>query len=86
MATDIGTREFWQDPSRSRQAQNTTAPGDDLDDLFDYDAEPNETTAAAAANITMRQTSGNGAGDLGIDEEIKVRKARAPIARLDEDR
>lgn len=88
MATDIGTRSFWQSPPRAAPAEAETSR-DDLDDLFNYDAEPDQNAVTNVTTNAMRTTSTRdeiGAGDLGIDEEIKVRKPRAPIAKLDEDR
>jgi replication fork protection complex subunit Csm3/Swi3 len=65
-------------------------PEDDLDDLFNFTSNNNNaTTSSPPANTTARRRL---AGDdplatgLGIDSEIKVRKARAPIAKLDEER
>lgn len=34
----------------------------------------------------MADAQQSGRGDLGIDEQIKVRKPRAPTAKLDEER
>jgi hypothetical protein len=79
--------------------KSTTRPADDLDDLFNFlDADttantsqnPNKTTTTDenAAPPTRRRLDGDdplGLG-LGIDEEIKVRKPRAPVAKLDEER
>ncbi|KAL8790552.1 MAG: hypothetical protein Q9195_006296 [Heterodermia aff. obscurata] len=73
-----------------------TAPADDMDDLFDYnvdlddifrDVDTNMNVPARAANAAPPPPAGraNSVG-LGIDEEIKVRKARQPIAKLDADR
>jgi len=86
MATDLGTRPFWQSPPR---AQPPTAAGDELDDLFNYDVEDNQDAVnGGVINAPRLAPRGDtvGGGDLGIDEEIKVRKPRAPIAKLDEDR
>jgi len=74
-------------------------PSDDLDDLFNFlDADTTAnttqnqnntvTTDENAAPPTRRRLDGDdplGLG-LGIDEEIKVRKPRAPIVKLDEER
>lgn len=66
---------------------------DDLDDLFNYDAQTDEVlhnvedNADTTAVNARKRRLGSEEGDLlGIDEEIKIRKARAPIAKLDEDR
>jgi len=77
---------------------SATRPSDDLDDLFNFlDADTTNntsqnqntiTTDENAAPPTRRRLDGDdplGLG-LGIDEEIKVRKPRAPLAKLDEDR
>lgn len=69
-----------------------TAAADDLDDLFDYDVDdvfrdvdtnmglPPQQKAAGRAD-RKEHTVG-----LGIDEEIKVSKKRAPVPKLDEER
>ena len=57
----------------------------DLDDIFrDVDTNMN-VPARSASNAPQSTPRGGGAG-LGIDEEIKVAKARKPIPKLDEDR
>ena len=67
------------------------APGDEIDALFDYgvdedelfrDFEPNMAAPAAPALPAPPPR----AVDLGIDEEITVKKTRVPIAKLDENR
>lgn len=69
---------------------------DDLDDLFNFlDADNNDAPqnsppahTTTKTNTNQRQLNGDdplGLG-LGIDEEVKVRKPRAPIAKLDETR
>lgn len=77
-ATDIGTRNV--------------PPVDDMDDsLFDYDldvfrdVDTNMDIRAMQKPAARAERNENGAG-LGIDEEIKVTKRRAPVARLDENR
>lgn len=95
---DITARPFIQDPSAPdphgpRLGGNAATPTrDDLNDLFNYDANIGDTFRdvegnddAAATNARRRDTERADA-DLGIDEEIKIRKPRRPIARLDEDR
>ena len=79
-ATDIGARNV------------APAPADDLDDLFDYDVgdvfrdvDTNMDIPASGKSIGRPEAKENGAG-LGIDEEIKVTKKRAPVPKLDEDR
>lgn len=70
-----------------------TGPTDDLDDLFDYSISNDifrdvDTNMDVPANSTTVNTAGekeNGGG-LGIDEEVKVTKKRAPVAKLDENR
>ena len=71
-------------------------PNDDMDDLFDYNANLDDDIfrdVDTNMNVSSRGTNAASqparAGDdlgLGIDEEIKVKKARQPIAKLDEDR
>ena len=79
-ATDVGARNA------------LPAQADDLDDLFDYDVsdvfrDVNTNMDIPTSDKTMARTAGkeNGAG-LGIDEEVKVTKKRAPVAKLDENR
>lgn len=71
------------------------APADDMDDLFDYnvnlddifrDVDTNMNVPARATNAAPPPAGRANSVGLGIDEEIKVRKARQPIAKLDEDR
>lgn len=70
-------------------------PNDDMDDLFDYNANLDDIFRDVDTNMNVSSRGTNAtsqparAGDdlgLGIDEEIKVKKARQPIAKLDEDR
>ncbi|KAI9726205.1 MAG: chromosome segregation in meiosis- protein [Chrysothrix sp. TS-e1954] len=90
------SRGIAQDPSAPDAVRphggDTVGPGpDDLDDLFNYDrqigdvfrdiGQNNATGAANAATVDL-----TGSRDLGIDEEVKVRKPRAPVAKLDEER
>lgn len=68
-------------------------PAADMDDsLFDYDVgdafrdadiNMDVPTAQQPANTTGGKDDG---GALGIDEEIKVTRKRAPVPKLDEDR
>ena len=65
---------------------------DDLDELFNYDVDNDllrETDTnmdvAPKQSTTSREKDGILDG-LGLDEEIKVTKKRAPIAKLDENR
>ncbi|KAK4695410.1 replication fork protection complex subunit TIPIN/Csm3/Swi3, partial [Lecanoromycetidae sp. Uapishka_2] len=67
-------------------------PADDLDDLFDYDVsdvfrdvDTNMDAPTRSKALSNGDGKENGAG-LGIDEEIKVLKKRAPIPKLDESR
>jgi len=67
-------------------------PSDDLDDIFDYGVN-NDLFRDVDSNMTApaTETNAGAAGKdfvsgLGIDEEIKVAKKRAPIAKLDEAR
>lgn len=70
----------------------SVAPADGLEGLFDYDVGdvfrdvntnmdvPSQPKAAARADENEIDTG------LGIDEEIKVTKKRAPVPKLDENR
>ncbi len=67
----------------------TAAAADDLDDLFDYDVFRDVDTNMDAPS--QQKTAGRADGKehivgLGIDEEIKVSKKRAPVPKLDEER
>lgn len=78
-ATDVGVRNV--------------PPIDDLDDsLFDYDVgdvfrdvETNMDVPTMQKPVAKAVEKEHGAG-LGIDEEIKVTKKRAPVPKLDENR
>ena len=79
-ATDIGARNV------------PPVPADDLDDLFDYDVgdvfrdvDTNIDIPARQKPLEKADGKENAAG-LGIDEEIKVTKKRAPMPKLDENR
>lgn len=93
------------DPVRPRAGALANGPRDNLDDLFNYDAQVGDTFRDAAnsnnnatdtdaaiaerrrlARIADGDASDTGARGLGIDEEVKVKKARAPTAKLDETR
>ena len=77
--------------ARAEPASGPTAGGDELDDLFDYDAGLDEVFAdldprsiIAAAN-TSRKAPVDVA--LGIDKEVEVvKKPRVPRVKLDESR
>ena len=61
---------------------------DDLDDsLFDYDVDDafRDVDTNMDVSAVRAKSKEDGAG-LGIDEEIKMTKKRAPIPRLDENR
>lgn len=61
---------------------------DELDAILnDIDAEELFDTSNIKPNLPTPQNNRNtGDADLGIDEEIKVVKARKPIPKLDENR
>lgn len=92
---DITARPYTQDPSAPDPhgplpGGNAGPPTrDDLDDLFNYDHTLNDpfrdvdNADAAATHERARDTTTN---DLGIDAELKIRKPRRPIAKLDETR
>lgn len=107
---DLSSRPYAQEPSapdpiRPHAGAPSDGAGDAIDDLFNYDAQIDDTfrdaennnnnatdtdAAIAARRRAAREEDGDlsdsGAQGLGIDEEVKVRKARAPIAKLDEQR
>lgn len=60
---------------------------DDLDDLFDYDIDEAD-LQALDISVPAPKSPPPAAkkDDLGLDEEIKVRKARRPTVKLDEKR
>lgn len=80
------------------QAKSRGPVRDELDDLLDHDAEINDAWRAVDTDMTVRpaknQTGIDGGNHfnntigqtLGIDEEIKVKKRRAPAPKLDETR
>lgn len=94
---DITTRPYDQDPSAPEPhgplpGGNAAPPTrDDLDDLFNYDTNIGDTFRDVegnddAARTTARQRDAGADADLGIEEEIKIRKPRRPVAKLDEER
>lgn len=95
---DITSRPLAQDPSAPDPhgplpGGNAAPPTrDDLDDLFNYDRQLGDTFQDTdenndAARTTERERDREILGaDLGIDEEIKIRKPRKPVAKLDEER
>lgn len=77
-------------PTRAQTAPGPAAGGDDLDDLFDYDAgmdvfrDLTPPRVIPANDDSRRNRVGEG---LGIDEEVEVtKKPRAPRVKLDENR
>ena len=68
----------------NRDGRNTA---NEIDDLFNYDVPLDDIfqdpSAPTTANTTAQKPPGDG---LGLDEEVKVTKSRAPIAKLDENR
>ena len=80
-AVDVGARNAPPVPA-----------ADDLDDLFDYnpgdvfrDVDTNIDVPAQQTSLTQANGKPNIKG-LGIDEEIKIIKKRAPVPKLDDDR
>ena len=73
---------------------NPPVSNDDLDDLFDYsvpadifqDVDADMDAPKQASKTPLGDAGKERDGGLGIDEEIKVTKKRAPIAKLDEAR
>ena len=96
----LTSRPHFQDPSAPNPVPthagdiptNGRGPHDELeDDLFNYNPNVGEPFRDAGANNTTAPTSGNTVNveedrGLGIDDEVKVRKPRRPVAKLDEDR
>ena len=77
--------------TRAQPAPGPAAGGDDLDDLFDYDAGLDEVFANLdPRNITAPTDSLRKApvdAGLGIDKEVEVvKKPRTPRVKLDENR
>lgn len=70
------------------------AAGDELDDLLDYDFTLDDIfkdvntnmQAPKEATKTSKANNSNKPDSLGIDEEIKIERKRAPIPKLDEAR
>lgn len=93
MATNVHRPSPLEESTRVR---NIAAPpaGDDLDDLFNYDAGINDVFRDVDTNMDVATTTeparGKNKSDraegLGIDKEIKVSRTRRPIAKLDEAR
>ena len=74
-------------------ARDNPPINDDLDNVFNYDVD-NDLFKDVDINMDVapKPTAGQNkerapfSGGLGLDEEIKVSKKRAPIAKLDETR
>ena len=65
------------------------APADDLDDLFNYDVNPEDVFRPFDTSLDVPsapQKDEPHKADLGIDEEIKPIRKRKPAPKLDEDR
>ena len=80
-AVDIGARDVPPEPV------------DDLDNLFNYEVDnglfqdvDTNMDIASKQPTASRTDKGAFGGSLGLDEEIKFTKKRAPIAKLDEAR
>lgn len=70
--------------SRMQPADGPSAGGDDLDDLFDYDAGIDESAFRAPSPPRTTKAKGDA---LGIDEAVEViKKIRAPKPKLDDTR
>lgn len=74
----------------SRQTDAAAVPGDDLDDLFDYDVNRDDVLRDVDPNMDapiVPKLSGEKENALvGIDEEVKIIKQRKPVPKLDEPR
>lgn len=84
-------------PTTTANPPAAPAARDELDDLFDYnvtlddvfrdvDTNMQAPTAQNATAIPSRTKPSQKIDSLGIDEEVKVQKKRAPIPKLDEER
>jgi len=76
----------------SAAAPNPRAgPADEIDDLFNYDAGLDETfnnsnqQPDTQTNHRGQASAHENANEQDHDQEVKVRKKRAPVAKLDED-
>lgn len=77
----------------ARPGNLAAPPHDDLDDLFNYDADLGDVFGEVDTNmdVPVTKTSSSKAAkenstNLGIDEEIKITKKRRPVVKLDEER
>lgn len=62
-------------------------PGDRIDELFDYGVDEDDVFRDFQPNMTAPALPLlKPIPDIGINEEITVKKTRAPIAKLDENR
>ena len=74
-------------------ARNVPPMDDDLDNLFNYEID-NDLLREVDTNMdapprqhsTSKATDGALEAGLGLDEEIKITRRRAPIPKLDENR
>jgi hypothetical protein len=68
----------------------TPPPGDDVDDLFNYDVEDEDVFRHFEPKLadppTRKEAAAAQPAGLGIDAEVKIRKQRTPVAKLDEAR
>ena len=74
-------------------ARSDPPTNDDLDNVFNYDIDNDlfkdvdtNMDVAPKQNTILRKEKDILSGGLGLDEEIKIRKKRKPVAKLDEDR
>lgn len=86
------------DPSPPTALPARNRPGDpreeEFDDLFNYDAAIDDAFRDVDTDLNVsaktapvnRKSGHDSALGLGIDEEIKIKKKRQPIAKLDESR
>jgi replication fork protection complex subunit Csm3/Swi3 len=97
-ANRAAPQQFAQMATTTANPPAAPAAGDELDDLFDYnvtlddvfrdvDTNMHAPTAPKPTAIPSRTKNNSHKIDsLGIDEEVKVQRKRAPIAKLDEER
>lgn len=73
-------------PSVVDTSRSSHAP-DDLNDLFNYDAGMDEVmNGSDAPDRTTEPIKTYQDASINLDEEVKVTRKRAPIAKLDEER
>lgn len=72
-------------PSAVATNRSSHAP-DELDDLFNYDAGMDEVMNGSNTPDRTEPAKTYQDDTLNLDEEVKVTRKRAPVAKLDEER